>query len=618
MFSRQQKFHMNIPVMLSIVIALLLTGCSPRHYREQTDARVAAIIASKQREGLGREQPFSISTAEAQLRRRLLQGQQLAVAGPESLGSGQLTPPPHWPEPETTRQAPAALPISQPLTLSLQEALQVAARNSRDYQGAKEELFRSALNLDYQRHSFRNQYTGQFEGDYLKDRSGQTTEGTRGSVVGGVTRLLKSGISLTTQLGWDLVRMLQPGSDTSSGLYGDASITIPLLRGAGKHIASEPLTQAERDALYAVWTFERYKQEFCVDIVDNYLAVLQAEDLLGNQEQNYKGLVISTRRAGRLAEAGKLPQIQVDQATQNELRARERWISARLALNAAIDSFKLLLGLPTDAEIRLDRQELAELETTTRERLPRLFSPFPKKAGLSADSPVELTPPSPELAGPLELDYAKASRVALDRRLDLKIAREQISDAQRQVVVAADALRAEVTLFGSAATGTGRSIAALQPGNSNRLELGKGTFQGLLTLDLPLERTAEAIAYRSSYITLEQAVRTAQELEDRIKLQIRDNLRQLEQTRSSLRIQDQAVKLAQRRVRGAELQLQAGRAEMRDLLDAQEALLSARNSLTSALISYRLAELSLQRDLGVLKVDGNGLWQDYTPEKAES
>ncbi len=34
---------------------------------------------------------------------------------------------------------------------------------------------------------------------------------------------------------------------------------------------------------------------------------------------------------------------------------------------------------------------------------------------------------------------------------------------------------------------------------------------------------------------------------------------------------------------------EAGRAEIRDLLDAQSALLSARNSMTSAVINYRMA-----------------------------
>ena len=33
-----------------------------------------------------------------------------------------------------------------------------------------------------------------------------------------------------------------------------------------------------------------------------------------------------------------------------------------------------------------------------------------------------------------------------------------------------------------------------------------------------------------------------------------------------------------------------------------------------ALVNYRLAELSLQRDMGVLEVNETGLWREYTPE----
>ena len=49
--------------------------------------------------------------------------------------------------------------------------------------------------------------------------------------------------------------------------------------------------------------------------------------------------------------------------------------------------------------------------------------------------------------------------------------------------------------------------------------------------------------------------------------------------------------------------LEAGRAEIRDLLESQEDLLSAQNELTAAIISYRVAELELQRDMGVLQVN---------------
>jgi outer membrane protein TolC len=53
--------------------------------------------------------------------------------------------------------------------------------------------------------------------------------------------------------------------------------------------------------------------------------------------------------------------------------------------------------------------------------------------------------------------------------------------------------------------------------------------------------------------------------------------------------------------------------QIRDLLEAQDALLSAQNGLTSALVSYRVAELELQADMGLLKIDEKGLWQEYSP-----
>ena len=54
----------------------------------------------------------------------------------------------------------------------------------------------------------------------------------------------------------------------------------------------------------------------------------------------------------------------------------------------------------------------------------------------------------------------------------------------------------------------------------------------------------------------------------------------------------------------------------RDVLEAQESLLSAQNSLTAALVSYRIAELELQRDMGVLEVDWKGNWREYSTDES--
>jgi outer membrane protein TolC len=230
-----------------------------------------------------------------------------------------------------------------------------------------------------------------------------------------------------------------------------------------------------------------------------------------------------------------------------------------------------------------------------------------------ADAPVELIPPNREDAGPLELEEAVAIDLALENRLDLRVAVGEVFDAQRHVAVAADMLRADLTLLGSASVGERRTLASVESPDS-RIRFSEGQYSALVGLDLPLERTAERNLYRGSLIAFEQAVRNAQENEDEIKLEVRDNLRRLRESRETVRIQAEAVRLAKRRVTMTDLLLQAGRREVRDLLEAERSLLSAQNLLTSALVGQRIAELDLQRDLGVLEVDANGVWQEYDPQ----
>ena len=55
---------------------------------------------------------------------------------------------------------------------------------------------------------------------------------------------------------------------------------------------------------------------------------------------------------------------------------------------------------------------------------------------------------------------------------------------------------------------------------------------------------------------------------------------------------------------------QAGRASTRDVLEAQSALLNARNALVSAAINYRMAGLELYRDLSALEISEEGLWRE--------
>jgi len=606
---------------VGLLLMTIISCTSPAGYKIDADRVATDIIHEKQIEGLGRTEPFSIEPAADTLRRRLFISQGLPYSQPASLGSGDLEKVPHWSAklPPITGDASddiVCIPAKgMPLKITLLEALQIAARNSREYMTAKEDVFRAALDLDLERDDFRSIFKAVLESEISTDRGGATTvTGIENRADVSLSRNLKTGGKVVALMAIDLVKLLTLDHSSSFGQLGDATISIPLLRGAGRYIATEPLTQAERDVVYAIWSFERFKRTFAVQVASDYLAVLQQLDQLANSEENYRQLITSARRARRLADAGRLPEIQVDQAVQDELRARDNWIRTKHAYARELDAFKISLGLPTDSKIELDRDELTRLVDVAGKLIEKYAEAVPEAdvKPLSADAPIDLRPPSREEGGPYEIKENRAIKLALENRLDLRITQGHVYDAQRAVIVAADNLRAELTILGRASVGEGRSLATAGLPDAN-LRPDDGFYSALLSLDLPLHRVAERNAFRNSYIDLQQSVRDLQFLEDQVKFDIRNQLRDLVVFREGMNIQAQSVQVAMRRVASTNLFLQAGRAEIRDLLEAQEALVTAQNALSGAVVSYRISELKLQSDMGLLQVNEKGLWKEYQP-----
>jgi len=605
------------------MLLLIQDGCrTPSEHRENADTVSYGIIKKKQEDSLGKSDAFSIDRPGDLLRRRLLEEQDLPFSSDASLGTDMLLPVDHWPEQDypplpSSADADVALPTDQPLKITLVDALQIGARNSPSYQSSKEDVFRSALSLDLERDAFRSVFTSQVEHLAEVDDTGDhTVTGTETTATAGVSKTFENGIDLTAGLAVDLANLLTQGSASSLGLTADATVSIPLLRGAGKHIVTEPLIQAERDIVYAIYEFERFKRTFAVDIATDYFAVLRQMDEVTNARENYTSSIASARWSRRRAEAGRLREIEVDQAVQRELSARNNWISSQARFENRLDTFKNAIGLPTDARIELDRSELdllrANIEEIIDAFLEKAQSERSEESG-PADGEVVIEPPSAEDAGAFEMDETRAIQLAFDNRLDMRVTIGSVYDAQRWVVVAADALGAELTLLGSAAYGEGRSIGTADQENAD-LKLSEGWYSALISLDLPIERTSERNSYRNSLIELERTVRNVQTLEEQIKLSIRSQLRTLLESREALKIQAQSVAVAEKRVRSSTVFLEAGRIEIRDLLDAQDALLQAQNSLTAAIINYRIAELEIQRDMGLLEVDEKGLWREFNPE----
>lgn len=613
--------HLSVFLRVFVGMALLSIpmGCrTPLQQRRQADQTATRLIADAQLGALGEQEDIRLVNPGEALRRKLVIEGALPTAGPASLGLHDLPENPYWKQsrhvpPQEDENPTEQVALTAPKHLTLVDALTIYAGNSRSYQAEKEELYRTALDLDVEADGFRSSFTGMISG-LLDSRyeDGERITGTETGLDFGITRTFRNGAEFAGAVTADLVSMLTRDKASTWGVRADASITIPLLRGSGWKIATADLTRAQRNLLYAVYDFEEAKRAFAVEVAEGFYNVLETRNSLANAEENYRRLISSTRRARRLADSGRLPDFQYDQAIQDELKARDRWVRARQSYRGSLERFRILLGLPPDVGLTPSADEMAKLRSLLPSQPADQDTVLPEEEVPPADAPVELTPPGAGNNGKYELQPGRALELALNNRLDLKKALAEVEDAQRNVYVAADQLRPEFTLLGTAESGAARSVSSADS-DDEWPKTHQGTYSGLLTLDLPFERTEERSQYRKELLDLNQAIRDLQELEDEIKQEILGRLRELLQARESVRIQRQAVTLAEKRVRSTDLFLQAGRAEIRDLLDAEDDLLTARNSLASALVDYRVSELALQRDLGVLKVTADGIVTEFNP-----
>jgi outer membrane protein TolC len=589
-----------------IAASLCLAACSGEWHRKSADDEVYPIVEHDTRAVLGEarefrieQEPVAVESAgtageREDLRRTpapqpVIRPVEAAAPSPGSPPSAPATPgapapaPPAPPAPSAPA-APAApagvapgagetigLPASTPRVasrlLGLADALRLAFANNREYQTQKEQVYLSALRLTLARHQFAPRLLGIITGDWDHAADGSET----GTIAPSFnwSMLFINGARLSITVAQTFFQFFTGERREVAETLVSGTLAQPLLRGFGTEIVREPLTQAERDVVYQVRTYERFRRTFAVSVISQYYRVLQGRDRVTNAYLNWQSLVTNRDRVENLASAGLLPQFEVDQARQQELEAQDNWNATLEQFESALDLFKITLGISVSAEVSLQQAELQEL----------------------ASKPVE------SLGVPVEA----VIQLALESRLDLQTARERLEDAGRRIGVAADALRAQLDVTAAAALTSGDGGQTPLKFEGTDLAYGVG-----FSLDLPLDRKAERNAYVATVIGFEQEKRDYSLLLDNVRLTVRDAFRRLEREIVSYEIQQVSSKLAADRVSSTSDLLQAGRAETRDVLDSQSALNNARNAVTDALINYAIARLELLRDTESLRVSDEG------------
>jgi outer membrane protein TolC len=519
----------------AFLAALAAAGCTAGAYRSSADREVAAILAG--------------TTAAARSDR------ETRMVFPKEPVAEE--------EPSTPAGIEREPPVPVPEVMSLDDALRIAVRANRDYLQRSESLYLSALALTGARFQFSPRFAATLSYVAKKDAGSDAVDSSLATA--SATQVLPTGGTVT--LSGSSAGTLDPEAhaDYMTDATLRASLRQPLLRGVGYEASHETLTQAERDVVYAVRDFSRYREQFLLDVTRRFYDILAQMAVVRNTESSRDDADFQFRRSQALFEIGRQDKLEVLRAENDLLRVRNDLIDARDALSLQVDQLKVFLGLPTTARFEVAREE------------PRFLR--------------------------VDVTLATAVEAALANRYDLANARDRLEDADRALRIARRNLLPDLTLD---ASWVGSSDATPRPAEQ---AFRDQTGSVGLTLEIPLQRTLERNAFRAAEIALDRERRSYEGFRDEVVVEVRETLRRLRQAADSLAIQERIIGVEEMRAEKAALDFDAGRIGNRDLLEARRSLLDAKNERVRRTVQYELARINLERAMGTLEVESDGTWR---------
>ncbi len=306
-----------------------------------------------------------------------------------------------------------------PFMIKMQQSCELGLVNSREFQFRRENVYLSALPVTLQRFAFAAQFYANEvairERSGTETISGQTNDWNASSGAG-FTKTFSTGALLLFRFANQAV--VEMAGNGGTQIRAPSLLTLdlfqPLFRGGGRAVTLEPLTLAERNLLYEIRSYARFRKEFYSDIVaggvpivystpatvasatrfnsvfgaglagagsvqvtpgesngysstgappfpirrDGYLSVIFRAGLLRNERENVTELSTTLDQFREMQAIGDISELQVQRIIQLLLTFKTSVINRELELRDALDRFKYQLGLPIDLPLELDRTPL--------------------------------------------------------------------------------------------------------------------------------------------------------------------------------------------------------------------------------------------------------------------
>ncbi|HPA78044.1 MAG TPA: TolC family protein [Kiritimatiellia bacterium] len=448
------------------------------------------------------------------------------------------------------------------VVLNAETVLQLAVKYGHELQSKRDTLYSTALSLRSARRAAGLQVSGAL--NYIMGVSGEVEDENSGSADLSVSRLLFTGGDASVTAASSMRESPAGTNGTEATAYSSSirlKLNQPLLKGAGYTVSHEELVQAERSLVYALRSFAQERQDYAIDLMQQYYSLLSQQTRLRNIGLNVDQSVYLRKRSEALFKVRKAAAIDVLRSQQQELSSKNNLSVAETEYEIAVKRFLITLGLPVDIRVALEGS-------------------------------------IPEVRD-IRLNEERSVDLALASRLDLLTQRDRFEDAARALWIAKNGLLPALSVYGEAA------YRSAETEEFSDQELEEEISAGL-SLELPLDRRDERDAMKRAQIALAAAARELRRKEDSVQIEVVENFARLEALRKTVGIEEKNVDIAQKRVQNAVLKFRAGELSNRDVVEAENELLDARNAFIEAKISYEMQRLRLLRNVGLLDVNADG------------
>jgi hypothetical protein len=215
-----------------------------------------------------------------------------------------------------------------------------------------------------------------------------------------------------------------------------------------------------------------------------------------------------------------------------------------------------------------------------------------------------------------DLTMEEVQQIALENRVDLMNAQARVVDAYRLVEIAANQLQTPVDIVVDGDVGTSGGNRPFD------FRADQTTLRAGVRVTAPIDQLAERNNYRAAQIAYDRQRRDYMAFEDNVKLQVRQAWRQLEVLRQNVETSRQAIRIAALQldlaieevnapqVGAAQGAVSESGAQGVNLLRALDSVLNAQNGLIVDWLDYERARLNIYRDMGIMEVGPDGLWND--------